>query len=108
MRFNAEKAVTTGGKKRLTLLLPQRAVERLSWLQRVTEAPNVTEVIRMALYTYAVLVEARANGSEIRQVLPDGSTSPLPLMIDVGNRPASFSGEERQRKKSISPEPTMA
>jgi hypothetical protein len=72
-----------GLKRRLNLVIPSRAYERLSWLQGRTEAASQTEVIRNALFVYEILVERIGAGSTLMEKTTKGDLIPLPLSIDV-------------------------
>lgn len=69
--------------RRLNLAIPDRAVERLDWLQKKTEAASHTEVIRQALFVYEQLVNRLADGSLLMERTPKGELFPLPISIDV-------------------------
>ncbi len=70
-------------KRRLNLVIPERAVERLDWLQLKTEAASHTEVIRQALFVYEQLVTKIADGSTLMEKTQKGDLFPLPISIDV-------------------------
>jgi hypothetical protein len=72
-----------GVKRRLNLVIPQRAFERLNWLQGRTDAASHTEVIRSALFSYEILVERLATGSTLMERTAKGELLPLPIAIDV-------------------------
>jgi hypothetical protein len=72
-----------GMKRRLNLVIPQRAFERLNWLQGRTDAASHTEVIRSALFTYEILVERLAGGSTLMERTAKGELLPLPIAVDV-------------------------
>src|SRR5713226_849336 len=72
-----------GMKRRLNLVIPERAFKRLCWLQRRTDAASHAEVIRNSLLTYEILVEQVAAGSSLMQVTARGELMPLPVTIDV-------------------------
>jgi len=74
-------------KRRLNLIIPDRAMERLEWLRERTEAASHTEVIRQALFAYEQLVAKVSEGSKLMEKTPRGELLPLPLSIDV--RPSS-------------------
>lgn len=69
--------------KRLHLIIPDRAMERLEWLRDRTEAASHTEVIRQALFAYEQLVEKVSNGSKLMEKNSRGEFLPLPITIDV-------------------------
>jgi hypothetical protein len=71
------------GKKRLNLVVPKRAIERLDWLQARTDAASHTEVIRHALFVYEQLVERLSAGSKLMEKTPKGELLPLPVSIDI-------------------------
>ncbi len=70
-------------KRRLNLIMPLRAFERLGWLRKRTDAASDAEVIRNALFSYMVLVERAAAGSQLMELTKSGKLQPLPLSIDV-------------------------
>jgi hypothetical protein len=72
-----------GIKRRLNLVIPGRAFERLQWLQGRTDAASHTEVIRSALFTYEILVERLAAGSTLMEKTANGALLPLPIAVDV-------------------------
>lgn len=72
-----------GVKRRLNLVIPERAFERLNWLQRRTDAASHTEVVRNALFAYEILVERLAAGSTLMERTAKGDLFPLPVAIDV-------------------------
>jgi hypothetical protein len=74
-------------KKRLNLIIPDRAMERLEWLKDQTEAASHTEVIRQALFVYETLVERVADGSKLMERTSKGELLPLPVSIDVKPSP---------------------
>jgi hypothetical protein len=71
------------GKRRLNLVVPERAVERLNWLQGRTDAASHTEVIRQALFVYEQLVERLSTGSKLMEKTAKGELLPLPISIDI-------------------------
>ena len=75
------------GKKRLNLIIPERAMERLDWLKDRTDAASHTEVIRQALFAYEQLVEKVSEGSKLMEATPDGKLLPLAISIDVKPSP---------------------
>ncbi len=84
-------------KRRLNLIVPDRAVERLDWLQTHTDAASHTEVIRNALFVYEQLVERLSAGSKLMEHTKKGELFPLPLSIDVRQpRLVPKDKEERQ------------
>lgn len=70
-------------KRRLNLILPERAVERLDWLQERTDAASHTEVIRSALFVYEQLVSKLSDGSVLMEKTSRGELHPLAVSIDV-------------------------
>lgn len=70
-------------KKRLNLVIPDRAMERLEWLRERTDAASHTEVIRQALFAYEQLVERVSEGSKLMEKTSRGELLPLPISIDV-------------------------
>jgi hypothetical protein len=70
-------------KRRLNLVVPERAVERLNWLQGRTDAASHTEVIRQALFVYEQLVERLSSGSKLMEKTARGELLPLPVSIDI-------------------------
>ncbi len=74
-------------KKRLNLVIPDRAGERLDWLQTKTDAASHTEVIRQALFVYEQLVARLADGSTLMEKTAKGDLFPLPISIDVAPNP---------------------
>ena len=70
-------------KRRLNLVIPDRAMERLEWLRERTDAASHTEVIRQALFAYEQLVERVSEGSKLMEKTSRGELLPLPLSIDV-------------------------
>lgn len=74
-------------KRRLNLVIPERAVERLDWLQDRTDAASHTEVIRQALFVYEQIVERVSDGSKLMEKTAKGELLPLPLSIDVKTAP---------------------
>jgi hypothetical protein len=98
-----------GMKRRLNLLVPERAFERLCWLQRRTDAASHTEVIRNSLLAYQILVDRVVAGSSLMQVTANGDLLPLPVAIDVAqprlveselNRQASPNGTPKMAIKT--------
>jgi len=81
-------------KHRLSLVIPERAMERLDWLQARTDAASHTEVIRQALFVYEQLVERVSDGSRLMERTAKGELFPLPISIDVRQpRVVSVNGE---------------
>jgi len=81
-------------KQRLSLVIPERAMERLNWLQGRTDAASHTEVIRQALFVYEQLVERVSDGSRLMEKTAKGELLPLPISIDVKQpRVVSSNGE---------------
>jgi hypothetical protein len=76
-------------KRRLNLIIPERAMERLEWLKDQTEAASHTEVIRQALFVYSELVEKVGGGSRLMERTAKGELLPLPVAIDVKPSPAA-------------------
>jgi hypothetical protein len=75
-------------KRRLNLIIPERAQERLEWIRSKTEASSDTEVIRQALFVYEQLVAKAAEGSILMEKTAKGELLTLPISIDVrSNRP---------------------
>jgi hypothetical protein len=74
-------------KRRLNLVIPERAMERLEWLRTETDAASHTEVIRQALFVYEHLVEKLGDGSKLMEKTASGHLYPLSISIDV--RPAA-------------------
>ena len=74
-------------KRRLNLIIPERAIERLDWLKDRTDAASHTEVIRQALFAYEQLVESASNGSKLMEKTAKGELLPLPISIDVKAAP---------------------
>jgi hypothetical protein len=72
-----------GMKRRLNLVIPERAFDRLNWLQGRTDAASHTEVIRNALFAYEILVERVAAGSVLMEKTAKCELLPLPIAIDV-------------------------
>jgi len=72
-----------GNRKRLNLVIPERAVERMDWLQARTDAASHTEVIRQALFVYQQVVEKLSEGSKLMERTPKGELLPLSISIDV-------------------------
>lgn len=70
-------------KRRLNLIVPERAIERLDWLKDRTDAASHTEVIRQALFAYEQLVCRISDGSRLMEKTAKGELLPLPLSIDV-------------------------
>jgi hypothetical protein len=70
-------------KRRLNLVIPDRAMERLEWLRKKTDAASHTEVIRQALFAYEQLVEKVSDGSKLMEKTSRGELLPLALSIDV-------------------------
>jgi hypothetical protein len=70
-------------KRRLNLVVPERAMERLEWLRDRTDAASHTEVIRQALFAYEQLVSKALEGSVLMERTPKGELHPLGLSIDV-------------------------
>ena|SRR5580704_7021944 len=89
-----------GMKRRLNLVIPGRAFERLQWLQGRTDAASHTEVIRTALFTYEILVERLAAGSTLMEKTANGALLPLPIAVDVvqprlvGGQSVGFAAED--------------
>jgi hypothetical protein len=75
-----------GAKRRLNLVIPERAAERLDWLQKKTDAASHTEVIRQALFVYEQLVSRLSEGSTLMEKT-GGALFPLPISIDVKASP---------------------
>jgi hypothetical protein len=76
-----------GAKRRLNLVIPERALERLDWLQKKTDAASHTEVIRQALFVYEQLVSRVSEGSTLMEKTAGGVLFPLPISIDVKASP---------------------
>ena len=74
-------------KRRLNLVIPERAMERLEWLRDKTDAASHTEVIRQALFVYEQLTEKALAGSQLKEKTAKGELLPLGISIDV--RPES-------------------
>jgi len=74
-------------KRRLNLVIPERAAERLDWLQKKTDAASHTEVIRQALFAYEQLVTKVADGSALMEKTQRGELLPLAISIDVKSPP---------------------
>jgi hypothetical protein len=72
-----------GRKRRLNLIVPDRALERLDWLKDRTDAASHTEVIRQALFAYEQLVCKVLDGSKLMEKTAKGELLPLPLSIDA-------------------------
>lgn len=70
-------------KRRLNLIIPERAMERLDWLKTRTDAASHTEVIRQALFAYEQLVERISDGSRLMEKTAKGELLPLAISIDV-------------------------
>lgn len=70
-------------KRRLNLIMPERAMERLDWLRDRTDAASHTEVIRQALFAYEQIVAKMSEGSVLMEKTPGGQLHPLPLSVDV-------------------------
>jgi hypothetical protein len=66
-------------KQRLNLIIPERAVERLNWLKKKTDAASHTEVIRV----YEQLVMKVSEGSVLMEKTQRGELFPLAISIDV-------------------------
>jgi hypothetical protein len=75
--------MASANKRRLNLAIPERAVERLDWLQKKTDAASHTEVIRQALFVYEQLVLKVADGSTLMERTLKGDLIPLAIAIDV-------------------------
>jgi hypothetical protein len=78
-----------GRKRRLNLIVPDRAMERLDWLKDRTDAASHTEVIRQALFAYEQLVCKVLDGSRLMEKTAKGELLPLPLSIDVKAAPTA-------------------
>lgn len=76
-----------GNRKRLNLVIPERAMERLDWLKDRTDAASHTEVIRQALFVYEQLVERISDGSKLMERTANGQLLPLAISIDVKPQP---------------------
>jgi hypothetical protein len=76
-------------KRRLNLVIPERAVERLDWLKDRTDAASHTEVIRQALFVYEQVVERVSDGSKLMEKTADGKLLPLAISIDVKTAPGA-------------------
>jgi hypothetical protein len=74
-------------KRRLNLVIPERAMERMDWLQQKTDAASHTEVIRQALFVYEQLVSRLAEGSTLMEKTAKGDLFQLPISIDVRSAP---------------------
>ena len=70
-------------KRRLNLVIPERAAERLDWLMNRTDAASQTEVIRQALFVYEQIVERVSDGSKLMEKTAKGELLPLAISIDV-------------------------
>jgi hypothetical protein len=78
-------------KRRLNLVIPERAMDRLDWLKDRTDAASHTEVIRQALFAYEQLVCKLLDGSKLMERTAKNELLPLPLSIDVkGTDPAEL------------------
>lgn len=76
-------------KRRLNLVIPERAVERLDWLKDRTDAASHTEVIRQALFVYEQVVERVSDGSKLMEKTAKGELLPLALSVDVKAAPSA-------------------
>jgi hypothetical protein len=70
-------------KRRLNLVIPERAMERLDWLRDRTDAASHTEVIRQALFAYEQIVSKVSEGSVLMEKTPGGNLQPLAHSVDV-------------------------
>jgi hypothetical protein len=74
-------------KRRLNLVIPDRALERMDWLQKKTDAASHTEVVRQALFVYEQLVSRLSEGSTLMEKTIKGELFPLAVSIDVKAAP---------------------
>jgi hypothetical protein len=81
------RRTSMSAKKRLNLAIPERALDRLDWLQKKTDAASHTEVIRQALFVYEQLVSRLSEGSTLMEKTTGGILFQLPISIDVKASP---------------------
>lgn len=66
---------------RMTLALPRSTKDRMEELQELSEATNLTEVIRRSLAAYELLVKHVKAGNEIVIRQPDGAERGLEIVL---------------------------
>jgi hypothetical protein len=70
--------------KRLNLVLPEQAMDRINTLKELTQASSVTDVIKAALLTYEALVEFRIDGNDFYlKQNNDDKFLPVKFIFDV-------------------------
>lgn len=70
-------------KQRLSLVLPERSMERLERLKDRTDAASVAEVIRNAVMTYESIVNHLSQGATFTVHQPNGEVFDVEFLIDV-------------------------
>lgn len=68
-------------EKRLNLLLPGTAMERLEFLKTDTEASSYVEVIKNALKLYEFVVSETRNGNDVAIKNSSGEMTFLRLLV---------------------------
>lgn len=66
-------------KERITLRIQKTLYDRLEYLQGVTNASNVNEVVRNALLFYDALVKERLKGNDVYVISADGEKTKYPV-----------------------------
>lgn len=73
-------------KRRLSVVLSERSVDRLDSLKNRTDASSVTEVIKAALMTYESIADHLEKGVVFMAHKPNGECFAVEFMIDVSGR----------------------
>ena len=68
-------------RKRLTVVLPERSMQRLNALVERTESSSYTEVLKNALRLYEALVEEASAGNEFLVREPDGRLKSYKIFV---------------------------
>lgn len=76
-----------GDTKRVNLHLPERTVERLEALKRMTDAASTPEVIKNAILTYESVVKHIASGVTFKGVKPSGEVLEVEFLINARLNP---------------------
>lgn len=71
------------GKKKYTVLLPERTKERLDYLKDLTDAGTITEVLKNAVMVYEAVAKHLAEGDEFTVESRNGEVSRVHFNISV-------------------------
>ncbi len=69
--------------KRFTLVLPQSSVERLEALKAMTNAPNLTDVVKRSLMVYESIARKLQSGARFQMITDGGITVDVEFLMDV-------------------------